>query len=65
MATERERRGGKELARKNGGYKENHGDDSMVNKTTKGTFYQVGTVMPMTENAVSVNRKEPGHERGE
>jgi hypothetical protein len=60
MANAQDRKGGNS----SGGYKENHGEDSQTNKITKGTYYQVGTVMPMTENAVSVNKKEPGAERG-
>ena len=48
------------------GTRENHEDNSSLEQgLTKGTFYQVGTVMPVsTGSPVSVNKKSPGSEHG-
>jgi hypothetical protein len=40
---------------------EGHGDNSKVGGVTKGTYLQVGSVVPLTQRATSVNQKT-GHE---
>lgn len=48
------------------GTRENHEENSTLSEgLTKGTFYQVGTVMPVTTTPTSVNQKNRGAERGE
>jgi hypothetical protein len=41
--------------------REGHGDNSKVEGVTKGTFMQVGSVVPVSHKATSVNQKS-GHE---
>ena len=40
---------------------EGHGENSKVEGVTKGTYMQVGTVVPVSHKGISVNQKT-GHE---
>lgn len=45
--------------------KEGHGDDSPRESVSKGTYIQIGTTAPLSQTAISPNRKSGSSSGGE
>lgn len=55
----------KQTAKLDRSTKEGHGEDGPKESVSKGTYIQVGTVAPLSQTAISPNRKSGSSSGGE